>query len=69
MTFGYFSRRHGLDVTSLNEGVGGILAGATWVGFGALGVGVLLPHVTWQAVSGHLSKAFHGRMRSNSATS
>ena len=51
MTFGYFSRRHGLQVTSLNEDVGGILAGATWVGFGALAVGTLLPHVTWQIVA------------------
>jgi sodium/hydrogen antiporter len=51
MTFGYFSRRHGLRVTSLNEDVGGILAGATWVGFGALAVGMLLPHVTWQIVA------------------
>jgi sodium/hydrogen antiporter len=50
MTFGYFSRRHGLRVTSLNEDVGGILAGAVWVGFGALAVGMLLPHVTWQIV-------------------
>ena len=51
MTFGYFSRRHGLRVTGLNEDVGGILAGATWVGFGALAVGVMLPHVTWQIVA------------------
>ena len=50
MTFGYFSRRHGLEVTSLNEEVGGMLAGATWVGFGALAVGMMLPHVTWQIV-------------------
>ena len=28
----------------------GILAGATWVGFGAL-VGMLMPHVTWQIVA------------------
>ncbi len=48
MTFGYFSRRHGLRVTVLNEDVGAILAGATWVGFGALAVGMLMPHVTWQ---------------------
>jgi sodium/hydrogen antiporter len=50
MTFGYFSRRHDLPVTVLNEDVGGTLAGATWVGFGALAVGMLLPHVTWQIV-------------------
>ena len=47
MTFGSFSRSHGLRVTSLNEDVGGTLAGAVWVGFGALAVGVLLPHLTW----------------------
>jgi NhaP-type Na+/H+ or K+/H+ antiporter len=51
MTFGYFSRRHDLPVTSLNEDVGGILTGATWVGFGAIAVGELLPHVTWQIVA------------------
>jgi sodium/hydrogen antiporter len=51
MTFGYFSRRHDLPVTSLNEDVGGILAGATWAGFGALAVGMLLPHVTWPVVA------------------
>jgi sodium/hydrogen antiporter len=51
MTFGYFSRRHDFQVTSLNEDVGGTLAGATWVGFGALAVGMLLPHVTWQIVA------------------
>jgi NhaP-type Na+/H+ or K+/H+ antiporter len=51
MTFGYFSRRHDLPVTSFNENVGGVLAGATWVGFGALVVGMLLPHVTWQIVA------------------
>jgi len=50
MTFGYFSRRHDLPVTSLNEDVGGTLAGATWVGFGALVAGMLLPHITWQIV-------------------
>ena len=48
MTFGSFSRHHGLGVTSLNEDVGGTLAGAIWVGFGALAVGELLPHLTWQ---------------------
>ena len=38
-------------MTSLNEDVGGTLAGATWVGFGALAVGMLLPHVTWQILA------------------
>ena len=50
MTFGHFSRRHGLPVTSLNENVGAILAGVTWVGFGALAVGAMFPHVTWRIV-------------------
>ena len=51
MTFGYFSRCHDLPVTVFNEDVGGTLAGAVWVGFGALAVGMLLPHVTWQIVA------------------
>jgi len=51
MAFGYVSRRHDLQVTSLNEDVGGTLAGTTWVGFGALAVSMLLPHVTWQIVA------------------
>jgi len=50
MTFGHLSRRHDLPVTSLNEDVGGTLAAATWVGFGALVVGMLLPQVNWQVV-------------------
>ena len=51
MTFGSSSRRHELRVTALNEDIGGILAGATWVGFGALAVGMMIPHVTWQIVA------------------
>jgi len=51
MTFGSVSRRHDLQVTVINEDVGAILAGATWVGFGALAVGMLLPHVTWQIIA------------------
>jgi NhaP-type Na+/H+ or K+/H+ antiporter len=51
MTFGALSRRHDLGVTSLNEDVGGTLAGVTWVAFGALAVGVVAPHVTWEVVA------------------
>ena len=51
LAFGRFSRRHGLLVTGLNEAIGGILAGVVWIGFGALAVGALLPHVTWQIVA------------------
>ena len=50
MTFGHVSRRHGLGVTGLNEEVGTILAATTWIAFGALAVGVMLPDVTWQTV-------------------
>jgi len=48
MAFGQVSRRHDLPVTSVNENVGGVLAGATWIAFGALAVGTFIPHVTWQ---------------------
>ncbi len=51
MAFGHFSKRHGLHVTGLNEDVGGILAAVVWVGFGALALSKLLPHVTWQVVA------------------
>ena len=51
MTFGYVSGHHGPRATTLNEDVGVTLAGATWVGFGALAVGAMLPHVTWQIVA------------------
>ena len=50
LTFGYFSRHHGLRVTSLNEDIGGVLAGFTWIGFGALAVGMVLPSITIQVV-------------------
>jgi NhaP-type Na+/H+ or K+/H+ antiporter len=50
LTFGYFSRHHGLRVTILNEDVGGVLASASWVGFGALAVGAVLPNITIQTV-------------------
>jgi NhaP-type Na+/H+ or K+/H+ antiporter len=51
ITFGHFSRRHGLAVTGLNEEVGGVLAAAVWVGFGALAVGMMLTDVTWQTIA------------------
>ena len=34
----------------MNEDVGGVLAAVTWIGFGAVGVTTLLPHVTWQVL-------------------
>jgi NhaP-type Na+/H+ or K+/H+ antiporter len=51
LTFGQLSRHHGMRVTSLNEDVGGILAAVTWIGFGAVAVSTLLPHVTWQVLA------------------
>ena len=51
MAFGHFSRRHGPAVTSLNDEVGAVLGGATWIGFGALAVGAMLPHVTLQTIA------------------
>ncbi len=50
LTFGHFSRHHGLRVTGLNEDIGGVLAAFTWVGFGALAVGLILPTITIQAI-------------------
>ena len=50
LTFGYFARRHGLRVTSLNEDIGGVLAAFTWIGFGALAVGLVLPTITLQTI-------------------
>jgi len=51
MTFGHVARRNGELVTSLNEDIGGILAGVVWIGFGALAVELMLPHLTWQVVA------------------
>jgi sodium/hydrogen antiporter len=48
MTFGWASRRHGVLITGFTEDIGGVLAAFTWIAFGALAVGLMMPHVTWR---------------------
>ena len=37
-------------VTLFTEETGGLLAAFTWIGFGAVALGLAFPHVTWQVV-------------------
>ncbi|MCX6374406.1 MAG: cation:proton antiporter [Actinobacteria bacterium] len=48
LAFGRFSGQEGSAVTLFTEETGGLLAAVTWIGFGALALGLALPHVTWQ---------------------
>ena len=50
MAFGRASGEHGLRVTYFTEETGGLLAAATWIGFGALALGAVRPDVTWRVV-------------------
>jgi len=50
LAFGRFSDQQGSAVTLFTEEAGGLLAAVTWIGFGALALGIALPHVTWQVV-------------------
>ncbi|HEY5387746.1 MAG TPA: cation:proton antiporter [Thermoleophilia bacterium] len=50
LAFGRFSGQQGSAVTLFTEEMGGLLAAVTWIGFGALALGVAIPHVTWQVV-------------------
>ena len=50
MAFGHVSRRHGLLVTGFAEDVGGLFAALTWIGFGAIAVAAVMPHITWRIV-------------------
>jgi sodium/hydrogen antiporter len=50
LAFGRFSGQQGSAVTLFTEEAGGLLAAVTWIGFGALALGLALPHVTWQVV-------------------
>ena len=50
MAFGRASGEHGLTTTYFTEETGGVLAAATWIGFGALALSRVLPQVTWQVV-------------------
>ena len=40
----------GSAATLFTEETGGLLAAVTWIGFGALALGLVMPHVTWQVV-------------------
>jgi sodium/hydrogen antiporter len=50
LAFGRFSGQQGSAVTLFTEETGGLLAAVTWIGFGALALGLAIPHVTWQIV-------------------
>jgi len=50
MVFGTASGVPGSAVTLFTEETGGLLAAVTWIGFGALALGLVIPHVTWQVV-------------------
>ncbi|MGO4103135.1 cation:proton antiporter [Leifsonia sp. YAF41] len=50
IAFGRFSGARGSTVTLLTEEAGGFLAAVTWIGFGALALSFVLPHITWQVV-------------------
>ena len=50
MVFGAASGAPGSAVTLFTEETGGLLAAVTWIGFGALALGLVIPHVTWQIV-------------------
>jgi NhaP-type Na+/H+ or K+/H+ antiporter len=49
MVFGRASREHGA-ASLFTEETGGLLAGAVWIGFGALVLGPVLTDITWQIV-------------------
>ena len=48
LAFWRFSAQQGSAVTLFTEEAGGLLAAVTWIGFGALALGLAIPHVTWQ---------------------
>jgi len=50
MAFAAVSGAPGSAVTLFTEETGGLLAAVTWIGFGALAIGLVLPHITWQVV-------------------
>jgi NhaP-type Na+/H+ or K+/H+ antiporter len=50
MAFGAVSGQQSTAVTLFTEETGGLLAAVTWIGFGALALGLAIPHVTWQVV-------------------
>jgi sodium/hydrogen antiporter len=50
MVFGAVSGAPSTSITLFTEETGGLLAAVTWIGFGALALGLAIPHITWQVV-------------------
>ncbi|HEX5642620.1 MAG TPA: cation:proton antiporter [Thermoleophilia bacterium] len=50
MVFGAVSGAPGSAVTLFTEETGSLLAAVTWMGFGAIALGLVAPNVTWQVV-------------------
>ena len=50
MAFGRVSGARGSVVTLFTEEAGGLVAGITWIGFGALALTLAIPDITWQVV-------------------
>ena len=50
LAFGRVSGARGSVVTLFTEETGGFLAAVTWIGFGALALTLVIPHITWQVV-------------------
>jgi NhaP-type Na+/H+ or K+/H+ antiporter len=50
MAFAAVSGLPGTSVTLFTEETGGVLAAFTWIGFGALALGLVAPNVTWQVL-------------------
>ena len=50
MAFGAVSGQTTSAVTLFTEETGGLLAAFTWIGFGAIAIGLAIPHITWQVV-------------------
>lgn len=50
LAFGSISGARGSIVTLLTEETGGLLAAVTWIGFGALALTLVMPHMTWQVI-------------------
>jgi NhaP-type Na+/H+ or K+/H+ antiporter len=50
MVFGAVSGAPGSAVTLFTEETGGLFAAVTWIGFGALALGLAIPNITWQVM-------------------
>lgn len=50
LAFGSASGQLGSAITVFTEETGGLLAAFTWIGFGALALTLVIPHITWRVV-------------------